>query len=124
MTATYDPTAQFDIDVSEEIYRSGPDGDWPVRLYRPQGDGPFPVLLDVHGGASSNGSYLNNEDMDRALAASGILIAAIEFRQVPEHVYPVQVADVKYGTRWLKAQTADLGGVPSGDATVRYATKD
>ena len=36
MTATYDPTAQFDIDVSEEIYRSGPDGDWPVRLYRPQ----------------------------------------------------------------------------------------
>ena len=114
MTATYDPTAQFDIDVSEEIYRSGPDGDWPVRLYRPQGDGPFPVLLDVHGGASSNGSYLNNEDVDRALAASGILVAAIEFRQAPEHVYPAQVADVKYGTRWLKARAADLGGAPFG----------
>ncbi|MBG02643.1 MAG: alpha/beta hydrolase [Rhodospirillaceae bacterium] len=113
MTATYDPTAQFDIDVSEEIYRSGPDGDWPVRLYRPQGDGPFPVLLDVHGGAWSNGSYLNNEDVDRALAASGILVAAIEFRQAPEHVYPAQVADVNYGTRWLKARAADLGGDPA-----------
>lgn len=123
MTATYDPTAQFDIDISEEIYRSGPDGDWPVRLYRPQGDGPFPVLLDVHGGASSNGSYLNNEDVDRALAASSILVAAIEFRQAPEHVYPAQVTDVKYGTRWLKARAADLGGDPSGDATVRYAIK-
>ena len=124
MTATYDPTTQFDINISEEIYRSGPDGDWPVRLYRPQGDRPFPVLLDVHGGASSNGSYLNNEDMDRALAASGILIAAIDFRQVPDPVSPVQVADVKYGTRGPKARTADLGGAPSGDATVRYAIKD
>ena len=123
MTATYDPTAQFDIDVSEEIYRSRPDGDWPVRLYFPQGDGPFAILLDVHGGASSNGSYLNNEDVDRALAASSILVAAIEFRQAPEHVYPEQVADVKYGTRWLKARAADLGGEPSGDATVRYAIK-
>ena len=82
------------------------------------------VLVDVHGGASSNGSYLNNENMDRALAASGILVAAIEFRQVPEYVYPAQVADVKYGTRWLKARTADLGGAPSGDATARYAIKD
>ena len=40
MTATYDPTAQFDIDVSEEIYRSGR-----TVIGRcactPQGDGPF-----------------------------------------------------------------------------------
>ena len=58
------PAADYDIEVTEEIYRQGNDGEWPVRLYRPLGDGPFPALLDVHGGAWSNGSYLNNERVD------------------------------------------------------------
>ncbi len=101
MAIRYDPSARFDIDISEEIYRSGPDGEWPLRLYRPQGTGPFPTLLDVHGGAWSSGSYLNNESVDRALAATGIVVAAIEFRQAPQHTYPAQVADVNFGTRWL-----------------------
>ena len=110
MAIRYDPSARFDIDISEEIYRSGPDGEWPVRLYRPQGTGPFPTLLDVHGGAWSSGSYLNNESVDRALAATGIVVAAIEFRQAPQHTYPAQVADVNFGTRWLKTHAARLGG--------------
>ena len=113
MTTGYDPQGEYDIEVSEQIYRKGPDGEWPVRIYRPQGDGPFPVLLDVHGGAWSTGSYLNNEDVDRTLAASGMVVAAIEFRQAPEHVYPTQVADVNYGTRWLKAKAPEFGGDPS-----------
>jgi acetyl esterase/lipase len=108
MTSRYDPAAVFDIRVFEETYRSGPDGDWPVRLYQPQGPGPFPALLDVHGGAWSTGSYLNNERIDRALAATGILVAAIEFRQAPQHTYPAQVADANYGTRWLKARASSF----------------
>ena len=108
MTSRYDPAAVFDIRVFEETYRSGPDGDWPVRIYQPQGPGPFPALLDVHGGAWSTGSYLNNERIDRALAATGILVAAIEFRQAPQHTYPAQVADANYGTRWLKARASSF----------------
>jgi acetyl esterase len=104
----YDPAAVFDVRVFEETYRSGPDGDWPVRIYQPQGPGPFPALLDVHGGAWSTGSYLNNERIDRALAETGILVAAIEFRQAPQHPYPAQVADANYGTRWLKTRAAAL----------------
>jgi acetyl esterase len=110
MTIRYDPSARFDIEVSEEIYRSGPDGDWPARLYRPQGTGPFPTLLDVHGGAWSSGSHLNNERVDRALAATGIVVAAVEFRQAPQHTYSAQVSDVNFGTRWLMAHAARLGG--------------
>ena len=110
MIPRYDPAADYEIEVTEEIYRRGSDGDWPVRLYRPVGDGPFPTLLDVHGGAWSTGSYLNNEGVDTALARSGMLVAAIEFRQAPDHTYPSQVADVNYGTRWLKANAPRLGG--------------
>ena len=112
MIPRYDPAADYDIEVTEEIYRQGTDGEWPVRLYRPLGEGPFPALLDVHGGAWSTGSYLNNERVDTALARSGMLVAAIEFRQAPDHTYPAQVADVNYGTRWLKTNAARFGGDP------------
>lgn len=113
LTCRYDPTATYDIEIIEKTYRSGPDGDWPVRLYQPQGDGPFPTLLDVHGGAWSTGTYRDNERIDHALAASGLLVAAIEFRQAPQFPYPGQVVDVNYGTRWLKAHAADYNGDPA-----------
>jgi acetyl esterase/lipase len=116
LTCRYDPQEHYDVREFEETYRSGPDGDWPVRLYQPQGPGPFPAVLDVHGGAWSTGSYLNNETIDRALAASGIVVAAIEFRQAPRHPYPAQVADANYGTRWLKARAADLNADPASVA--------
>ena len=113
LTCRYDPDATFALRVFDETYRSGPDGDWPVRIYQPQGEGPFPALLDVHGGAWSTGSYLNNERVDRALAETGILVAAIEFRQAPQHPYPAQVVDANYGTRWLKARAAALNADPA-----------
>ena len=47
----YDPKATFELRVFEETYRKTADSDWPVRIYQPQGEGPFPALLDVHGGA-------------------------------------------------------------------------
>ena len=79
MNAVYDPAARFEIDVHEEQYRRGPTGRaLMARLYRPQGRGPFPVLLDLHGGAWNTKDRLANETMDRVIAASGVLVAAID----------------------------------------------
>jgi acetyl esterase len=108
----YDPKADYEVRAFEEPYRRTADGDWPVRIYQPQGDGPFPAMLDVHGGAWSTGSYLNNELVDRAIAATGVVVAAIEFRQAPQHRYPAQVADANYGTRWLKSRAKRLNADP------------
>ena len=108
----YDADANYAVETNDRIYRSGTDGDWPVRIYKPQGDGPFPVLIDVHGGAWTRGNYLNNELIDRALAATGMLVMALEFRQSPDHTYPAQVQDVNYGTRWAKTHAAEFGGKP------------
>jgi acetyl esterase/lipase len=92
MTTTirrYDPKAAYDIEAFDRTYRTGDREDWSVRIYQPQGEGPFPVLIDVHGGAWTCGNYLNNENIDRALATTGVLVMALEFRQSP-HVYPAQ----------------------------------
>jgi acetyl esterase/lipase len=90
------------------VYRSDQDGSWPARIYQPEGAGPFPALLDVHGGAWNRGSYTDNEHIDQVLAASGLVVAAIALRRAPQYPYPAQVADVNYGTRWLKAHARDF----------------
>ncbi len=108
---SYDPEAAYDLEAFDRTYRTGDGEDWPVRIYRPRGEGPFPVLIDVHGGAWTRGNYLNNENIVRALAATGVLVMALEFRQSP-HTYPAQVQDVNYGTRWAKTHAAEFNGDP------------
>jgi len=79
-----------------------------ARLYRPQGPGPFPALMDVHGGAWAGGDRLNNAPLDEALAKSGIVVLAIDFRMPPKHRYPASIADIHYATRWLKAHAGEF----------------
>ena len=73
----------------------------------------FPILLDVHGGAWQGGSRFDGEYMDKSLAASGILVAAVDFRIAPEDPYPAQVQDVNYALRWWKSACGNYGGDPT-----------
>ena len=111
--ASYQPDQSFEIQITEVEYRRAGDEAWLARIYQPQGAGPFPALLDVHGGVWNNLTLDANARMDRVLAASGIVVAAIDYRLAPEHPYPAQVADVNYATRWLKSHAAELNADPN-----------
>ncbi|MEO8137953.1 MAG: alpha/beta hydrolase [Betaproteobacteria bacterium] len=109
--AIYDPAAKFDLKVSELEYRRTPAGrSLLARIYQPQGAGPFPALLDLHGGAWNNKDRYANEPMDRAVAASGVLVVAIDLTLAPEAPYPAAVQDANYGVRWLKANASRWNG--------------
>ncbi|MBV9828571.1 MAG: alpha/beta hydrolase [Alphaproteobacteria bacterium] len=100
--------ARFEIETRDiEFIRHG---DTPLlgRLYQPKGQGPFPALLDVHGGAWASGDRLNNAPLDEALAKSGIVVLAIDFRMPPQHRYPASIADIHYAIRWLKAHATEF----------------
>jgi acetyl esterase len=77
-----------------------------ARFYRPEGGGPFPAVLEVHGGAWTAGDRLNNTAIGDHLAAHGIVMLSIDFRMPPVARYPETVADVNYGIRFLKANAA------------------
>ncbi|HUK42420.1 MAG TPA: hypothetical protein VLX11_15295, partial [Candidatus Acidoferrales bacterium] len=79
---------QFEVDVRDFPYQHLANKAWLARVYQPKGKGPFPGIIDVHGGAWHNGDRTNNGGIDQALAARGILVAAIDFRQPPEAGYP------------------------------------
>jgi acetyl esterase/lipase len=114
MTTSYDPAAKFDLKVSEVDVRKTPAGrQLMARVYQPQGPGPFPTVLDLHGGAWRRKDRLAEEPMDRAIAASGVLVVAIDLRLSEEAPYPASVQDANYGVRWLKSRAAEWNGDPS-----------
>ena len=109
----YNPDGNFEAKVHEVEYRNDGGNPWMVTIYEPQGSGPFPALLDVHGGAWNRGDRTADDVMNRALAASGVVVAAVDFRLAPEHPYPAQVQDVNFATRWLKAHAAEFNADPA-----------
>jgi acetyl esterase len=111
MRTTYDPAASFELKVSEVEFRRAVSGRMLMaRIYQPQGAGPFPTLLDLHGGAWNNKDRFANEPMDRAVAASGVLAVAIDLTLAPEAPYPASVQDANYGVRWLKSRAGEWNG--------------
>jgi acetyl esterase/lipase len=81
-----------------------------ARIYQPQEPGPFPTVLDLHGGAWNRKDRLAEEPMDRALASSGLLVVAVDMTVAPEAPYPACVQDANYAVRWLKVNAATWNG--------------
>jgi acetyl esterase len=112
--AAYDPAATLEIEVSEvELRRNSAGRMLMARIYQPIGAGPFPTVLDLHGGAWNAKDRHAEEPMDRALAATGLLVVAIDMTLAPEAPYPACVQDANYAVRWLKAKAASWQGDPA-----------
>ncbi len=111
---TYEPSAKFGLTVSEvEMRRNSAGRMLMARIYQPKGAGPFPTVLDLHGGAWNAKDRHAEEPMDRAVASSGVLVVAIDMTLAPEAPYPACVQDANYGVRWLKSKAASWNGDPS-----------
>jgi len=80
-----------------------------ARLYRPSGTGPFPAIVEVHGGAWVNSDRMNNAPLARDLARDGIMTLSLDFRMPPDAAYPGSVQDINYGVRWFKSRAAEFG---------------
>ena len=101
-----------DINV-EDVEYSRPGGTpLLMRLYRPQGAGPFPIMVELHGGAWCRSDRLGDVVIHEPLARSGVIVASLDFRQPPVAPYPASFQDIHYGIRWLKARATELGSRP------------
>ena len=107
----YDPAATFELVVSEVELRPNSAGRMLMaRIYQPKGAGPFPTVLDLHGGAWNAKDRRAEEPMDRAIAASGVLVVAVDLTLATEAPYPACVQDANYTVRWLKRHAATWHG--------------
>ena len=112
MSTTLEGDARKDIRVEDVEYQRQGGRPMLARLYRPRGTGPFPAVLQVHGGAWVNKDRTDNDFIAKALAANGIVVASIDFRMPPEAPYPASLADINLGARWLKANAGEFRSRP------------
>jgi acetyl esterase/lipase len=108
MNVVTDP-ATLQVTTEDIEYRNVGGESLLAKLYRPQGTGPFPAVVGVHGGAWTSGDRNNNQAIDAALAAAGVVVLALDFRLAPKAPYPAGIEDVNFGTRWLKAHASEFG---------------
>lgn len=76
-----------------------------LDVYLPAGEGPFPLVINVHGGGFMMGDKSNPALADQLLAA-GYAVASVNYRLSGEALAPAQVEDVKAATRFLRANAA------------------
>ena len=107
---SYDRKANYEIKVWDVDFRQTPTRMLKARIYQPQGAGPFPTLLDLHGGAWNDKDRFANVPMDENLARSGMLVVAVDLTLAPEAPYPASVQDANYAVRWLKHRAREWNG--------------
>jgi cation diffusion facilitator CzcD-associated flavoprotein CzcO/acetyl esterase/lipase len=91
----------------------GPAGDLPYRLYRPEGNGPHPIITYFHGGGWVLGDLDSDDPVCRDLChRTGAIVVSVNYRHAPEHRFPAAVDDGFAALQWIGANAAELGGIP------------
>jgi acetyl esterase len=89
----------------------GPAGELPVRVYTPEGEPPFPIVVWFHGGGWVVGTLDTYDPLCRALAAAvPAVVVSVGYRLAPEHPWPAAVEDAYAATLWASRNAAGLGG--------------
>jgi acetyl esterase len=104
------PASPPEVARVEDRTIPGPGGELPVRIYTPDGAGPFPLIVFFHGG----GFVLCDLDSHDALARSlcngvGAVVVSVDYRLAPEAKFPAAPEDCYAATRWAVENAEALG---------------
>ena len=97
-----------DFDVEDLEYLRHGDKPLLARVFRPRGEGPFPALVECHGGAWCQSDRTTERLRHQAMATHGIVSIALDFRSGNEDPYPASVQDINYAVRWTKLNARAL----------------
>ncbi len=87
----------------------GPAGEIPVRIYTPEGSGPFPGLAWFHGGGWVVGDLDTADSSARNLCAlANCVVVSVDYRLAPETKFPGAADDCYAATQWLAANAGSL----------------
>src|SRR4051812_31160661 len=87
------------------------DRDIPARVYAPERDGAYPVVVYLHGGGYVKGGLDDSDVFCRNLSRiARQLVVAIDYRLAPEHPFPAALDDAKTATAWLSSRATEIGG--------------
>jgi acetyl esterase len=92
---------------------AGPAGLLPLRIYTPQGSGPFPALVYFHGGGFVVGDLDTQDMICRGMChGADCIVVSVDYRLAPEHRFPAAAEDAYAATQWVARNAASIGGDP------------
>jgi acetyl esterase/lipase len=100
------PNQTYEFTTEDVEYLRHGDTRLIARLYKPKGDGPFPAVVDLHGGAWNNGDLTGTQGLDETVAKNGFVVASLNFRHAADG-YPASLIDINYAIRWLKTHARE-----------------
>ena len=105
---TPEARGKYEVITKDFVYAAADGVELMARIYRPKTDQPVHAVVDVHPGAWNHFDRMAGRLYDHALASSGILVMAIDFRQGPNHKHPAASCDVAAAVRYLKIHAQRL----------------
>ncbi|MFF2528036.1 alpha/beta hydrolase [Brevibacillus sp. NPDC058079] len=100
--------------VEDKLIPAGADAEINIRIYTPEGQGPFPLFVYYHGGGWVIGDLETVDASCRMLAhLSGRIVVSVDYRLAPEHKFPVPVADSYAALKWVSENASSINGSAS-----------
>jgi acetyl esterase/lipase len=100
--------------TTEDITYPGATGPRAARIYRPEGEGPLPVVLYFRGGGFVIASLDVYDATPRAMAArTGAIFVSADYAMAPEHKFPAAHDDAFAAYRWIVEKAPSFGGDPA-----------
>ena len=91
----------------------GPYGEFTVRVFTPEGTGPFPAYVYFHGGGWWGGNIEITEGECRHIVQEvGCVVVSVDYHLAPEHKFPIPVEDCYTATTWVVEFTVELAVDP------------
>lgn len=85
------------------------DGNIQIRIYTPDGEGPFPVLVYYHGGGWVIGDLDTVDVPCRMLAnRANCVVVSVDYRLAPEHKFPTAAEDSYAAVQWVAENAAEI----------------
>ena len=99
-------TTEYDVEDIEYLRH----GDKPLlaRVFKPRGNGPFPALVEVHGGAWCLSDRKTEHLRHEFMAAHGIVSFALDFRSGETDPYPASLQDINFAVRFVKLHASEF----------------
>jgi acetyl esterase len=103
--------ALVDVGAVVDAVVPGAAGDLAARVYRPEGEGPFPTVVFFHGGGFVIGDLDTHDNLARTLCGrTTSVVVSVAYRLAPEFPFPHGVDDCVAATRWIQAHPEAYGG--------------
>jgi acetyl esterase len=111
LSATRSPEYVVPVAATEDRSVPGAEGELRARVYRPEGEGPFPTVAFFHGGGWVIGDLETHDATVRSICrASRAVVVAVDYRLAPEHPFPAAADDAVAVARWIAAHLDQFGG--------------